>query len=570
MRYGQATEAGAKPYNEDCIGIRIPDDDLLVTKGLALVIADGVSTAEAGREASEICVQGFLADYFSTPEPWQVKTAAHRILASINRWLFSKGQAYSDAQKGYVCPMSAVVLKSRSAHVFHVGDTRVSILRNGSIEPLTHDHRAWVDGERRYLTRAMGMNLNQEIDYRKVTLEAGNALFLSTDGVHDYLRDEEIAGLLESHREDPDIACRKAVEQAKANGSPDNLSCQALWIDQLPNADPEEQYAELGRLPFPPLMEPGMVLDGWEIESVFRENPRSQLYLVRDTKTGDRAVMKTPSPLFNDDPAYIERFIMEEWIGRRVESPHLVKILEKKQKPNFLYYLMEYVEGIPLSQWIADHPRPEIGVVVGIVRQIIEGLRALHRKETLHQDLKPDNIVVQPDGQVKIIDFGSTYVAGIHETDVPFERGKKLGTMHYTAPEYKLGRRPTPRSDMFSLAIITYEMFTGGNHPFGKQLAAAESLQQLSRLCYTPAARHNPLVPGWIDGALKKALSINPSRRYEVFSEFLADLEQPNPAYVSAADLPLIERNPVRFWKLLCGVLSIAVLVLLWMLLAQG
>ncbi len=564
VRYGQATEAGRKQRNEDCLGIRIPEGELLANKGIALIIADGVSAAEAGREASEICVQGFLADYFSTPDPWQVKTSAHRVLASINRWLYSKGQAITDERRGYVCPMSAVVVKSRTAHVFHVGDTRAYRLRDGALEPLTQDHRAWVDPQRQYLTRAMGMHLNQEIDYRRVSLETGDALFLSTDGVHDYLGDTAIAALLAAGRDDPDLACQNIVTQAAARDSPDNLSCQVLWIDGLPSARAREQYDELRRLPFPPLLQPGAVLDGYVVEQLFRENPRSQLYLVKDSGTGERAVMKTPSPACSDDAAYIERFIMEEWIGRRVASPHLVQILEKKGKPAFLFYLMEHVEGISLREWIAGHPRPEIGRVVEIIRQLIDGLRALHRKETLHQDLKPDNILVRPDGHVVIVDFGSAFIAGIDETYVPFERAALLGTMHYSAPEYRLGRRPTPRSDLFSLAVIAYEMFSGGRPPFGEQFARAETLRHFSSLLYTPAARHNPLVPAWIDGALRKALQIDPALRYEVFSEFLADLQRPNPAFLAPAEMPLMERNPVLFWKSLAGGLALVVALLLW------
>jgi serine/threonine protein phosphatase PrpC len=567
VRYGQATSAGVKPQNEDCLGIQIPDSDLLATKGLVVVVADGVSAAEAGKEASEFCVKSFINDYFSTPETWEVKTAAHRVLVSLNRWLFSKGQSLADERRGYVAAMSAVVLKARSAYLFHVGDTRVYRFRDGDLEPLTQDHHTWVSSETCYLSRAMGMGISLDIDYRKAGVEPGDVLFLSTDGVHEHVKDSDIAAILTDTETEPDVLCQQLVDQALANGSQDNLSCQILRLDALPEASSKDIYDALSCLPFPPDLKVGMSLDGYQVEEVLHESSRSQLYLVRDTETGQRMTMKTPSVNFSDDAAYIERFIMEEWIGRRISSAHIAQALEKTRTPQCLYYLMEHVEGKTLAQWMTENPSPEIGVVVDLVQQIVDGLRTLHRRETLHQDLKPDNIMIQPDGVVKIIDLGSAYIAGIHETNVPFEREQNLGTMKYSAPEYKLGRRPSTRSDQFALAMIAYDLFTGGQgSPYGEKFAEAQTLRDFSALKYQPAARYNPLVPAWVDGALKKALSLNSELRYEVLSELIADLKQPNAQFLESGNLPLIQRDPLRFWKSLSAVLGVIVVVLLWLL----
>ena len=567
VRYGQATSAGVKPQNEDCLGIQIPDSDLLATKGLVVVVADGVSAAEAGKEASEFCVKNFINDYYSTPETWEVKTAAHRVLVSLNRWLFSKGQSLADERRGYVAAMTAVVLKARSAYLFHVGDTRVYRFRDGDLEPLTQDHHTWVSKETYYLSRAMGMGISLDIDYRKTGVKPGDVLFFSTDGAHEHVKSSDIVAKLADDVTEPDVLCQQLIDLALANGSQDNLSCQILRLDDLPDASSTDIYDALSRLPFPPDLKVGTSLDGYQVEAVLHESSRSQLYLVRDMETGQRMTMKTPSVNFSDDAAYIERFIMEEWIGRRISNAHIVQVVEKTRAPQCLYYLMEHVEGKTLAQWMTENPSPEIGVVVGMVQQIVDGLRSLHRRETLHQDLKPDNIMIQPDGVVKIIDLGSAFIAGIHETSVPFERGQNLGTMKYSAPEYKLGRRPNTRSDQFALAMIAYELFTGGKgSPYGEKFADAQTLRDFSALNYQPAARYNPLVPTWVDGALKKALSINSELRYEVLSELIADLKQPNAQFLESGNLPLIQRDPLRFWKGLSAVLGVVVVVLLWLL----
>jgi serine/threonine protein kinase len=342
---------------------------------------------------------------------------------------------------------------------------------------------------------------------------------------------------------------------AKQNESPDNLSVQLLRIESLPSATRREFCEALGRLPFPPDLQPGQNLDGYEVIELLDTNPRSQLYRVSDILSGAELVMKTPSPNFEDDPAYIERFVTEEWIGKRITDPHLVKVIAKNQTPNFLFYVMESVQGQDVEAWINDNPKPDVNKVVDIVRQTVRGLRAMHRRETLHQDLKPDNIMIEPDGNVKIIDLGSTFIAGINEIRIPIGRGQNLGTMRFSAPEYKLGNRPSTRSDQFSLALITYAMLTGGKHAFGEMYEDAWTVPDFSKLKYTPAAKHNPLVTSWIDGALKKALALNSAGRYEALSEFVTDLQRPNPDFIDPADLPLLERNPVLFWQLLCGII---------------
>lgn len=564
VSYGQYTSAGAKPENEDCFGIRIPEGETLATKGIALIIADGVSAADAGKEASEICVQGFLNDYYSTPTTWQVKTAAHRVISSLNRWLYSEGQRFADERKGFISAMCVMIVKSHTVHIFHVGDTRVYRLRNGELEQMTKDHTVWGSAKQAYLNRAMGLDINLEVDYWHGDATEDDVYLLSTDGIHDHLTHKELQKLLSEDTEDLDLICENLAKLATEHESPDNLSAQLLRINSLPSHTRKEFCDELSRLPFPPFLLPGQKLDGYEILALIDSSPRSQIYQVRDIDTGTELVMKTPSLKHEDDPAYIERFVTEEWIGKRITDPHLVKVVEKKQAANFLFYLMQKVEGQNIEEWIAAHPKPDVNKVVDIIDQTIHGLRAMHRRETLHQDLKPANIMIEPDGNAKIIDFGSTFIAGVNEIHIPIERGHKLGTMRYSAPEYKLGHRPSTKSDLFSLAVITYAMLTGDKHPYGEKYEDCWTLKDYSKLEYIPAAKHNPLVTTWIDGALKKSVSINPAHRHEALSVFITDLRRPNPDFIDPADMPLLERNPVLLWQFLtCTFFVLLILTLL-------
>ncbi|MCP5535487.1 MAG: bifunctional protein-serine/threonine kinase/phosphatase [Akkermansiaceae bacterium] len=564
---GQSTEAGAKPVNEDCVGVRIPEGSLLATKGIAAVIADGVSAASAGLEAAEMCVQGFLADYYSTPESWQVKTSGHRIVGALNSWLTSQSRSqFRDEHKGYVSTFTAVVFKSRSAHIFHVGDTRIARLRQGGFERLTTDHSSRISEDTCYLTRAMGLGMELKVDYRKASLEVGDVYILTTDGVHDFVHADEITKTIVDNSDDLDTAAETIVGRALANGSGDNLSCVIIRVDALPDGDQDEVHRRLKARPFPPDLDPGMTIDGLRIESVLSASKSSQLYLVRDQETKQQMVMKTPSVNFQDDPAYIERFLMEEWIGRRVDHPHLVKLIRGSKTPKFLYFLIEHVKGASLGSWIQNHAkRPDTQEVVRIIREVTEGVRALHRKETLHQDIKPDNIMLDEKGRVKLIDYGSCQVASIREIEVPYDRQSALGTVDFSAPEYRLHIKPTTKADQFSIAMLAYHMLTGGKEPYGPKWEKASSLRDFSALTYTPSFKHQPMVPYWMDGALKKALSLRPENRYDTLSEFVHDLEQPNPRFIETRNLPLLERDPVRFWKWTSLVLLVALVVaLLW------
>jgi len=554
---GQYSSAGVKENNEDACGIRIPDEPLLTTKGIAVVIADGVSSSAGGREASESCVQGFLNDYYSTPESWVAKTSGQRVLGALNRWLHGQGQHKYGSAHGMISTLSALVIKSTTAHLFHIGDTRIYRWRDGELECLTRDHQLWAAGEKAFLSRAMGADTHVEIDYRSLPVEQGDLFLLTTDGVHGWLAEREMADLLEAQRTQPEQAARALSRLALERGSNDNVTCQVLIIDSLPCQDEEAFYRQLVELPFPPPLENGMVLDGYRILRELYASNRTQVYLALDTESGERVVIKTPSVNFEDEPAYIDRFLHEEWAGRRINNPHVLRVLEPRRRRRFLYYVTEYLEGQTLRQWMNDHPLPSLNEVRPLVEQIAAGVRAFHRQEMIHQDLKPENIMIDSHGTVKIVDFGSTRIAGIQEIASPLRHDHPLGTLDYAAPEYFRGYAGTYKSDIYSLGAITYEMLTG-HLPYGGPLSA----RALKKARYHPAVQHNPEVPAWVDGALQKAVHKQPQSRYDTLSEFTYDLSHPNPAFLRES-APLLERDPTAFWRSLALLEALALLLLL-------
>mgnify|MGYP000151745447 CR=1 FL=1 len=561
---GQSSNKGAKKQNEDAIGIRIPEGVTQSHKGSVAIIADGVSAAEAGKEASETCVRNFLSDYYSTPDTWSVKQSTTKVLTALNRWLYSQGQRFSDAQKGYISTLSCVVFKSNTAHIFHVGDSRIYRMRDGDLEQLTRDHTTTISSTQTYLARAMGLDVKLDVDYRSTDIEQGDIFFLSTDGIHDFISNQQLrnhlAPLNQLQTNNFEESCEQLINLAMQQKSNDNLSCQIIRIDKLPSQNLNDVHQKLSDLPFPPELNIGMSIDGLRIEKELHASNRSQLYKVIDIETGEAYCMKTPSVNYNDDAAYIERFILESWIGNRIKNPHVLKVAGFNRPKNYLYYLTEYIDGITLEQWIKENPNPSIQHVIVIIQQVLKGLRAFHRRETIHQDLKPGNIMLDINGEAKIIDFGSCHVKAIAEIATPLERDGILGTATYAAPEAVLQGQSLQQSDIFSIAVILFEMLTN-KLPFSGKLESCRTKKAYLKTRYTPSYELNPLVPVWLDGAIKKALRFEPNIRHGDISEFLYEIEHPNPKYKKTYNVSLLSSNPSLPWQFLSAGLFVALCV---------
>lgn len=484
--------AGVKAQNEDACGVVVPDEPLLTTKGIAAVVADGMSASDDGKQASEGCVKSFLSDYFSTPETWSVKNSGQKILAALNRWLHGQGQRQYQSSKGMVTTLSALIFKSNTAYIFHVGDTRIYRLRANELEQLTNDHRFIASEKKTYLSRALGIDLRVDIDYKTLAVEVGDIFIQLTDGVYEFVTDNLIKETTLLNKNKLEIAAKEIVAIAENNKSDDNLTCQIVKITRLPSENESEFYEKLTELPFPPPLEPGLILDGYKVIRHMFSNKRTEVYLVEDTETNENIVMKAPSINYQDDPEYINQFLHEEWAGKRINNPHVLKVLDIKRKRTALYYITEYIEGSSLRQWLDDNPRPPLNLVRTFSKQIERGLRAFHRLEMIHQDLKPENILIDKNETLKIIDFGSAKIAGIEEIYLPIEVNNILGTINYTAPEYHIGDPGSNRSDIFSLGVIVYEMLTG-HLPYGKEM----SVKNIKRVRYTSIKHYSPEIPIW-------------------------------------------------------------------------
>jgi serine/threonine protein phosphatase PrpC len=570
---GGTTVAGQKPQNEDAIAWQLPDEPhLLIYKGGCLCLADGVSSAEAGQQASEYAVTHFVTEYVNTPDSWSVSHSANQLLGSINNALYQRSHAYLSDEKGFLCTFSALILKSHTGYFFHIGDSRLYLWRKGGLRQLTQDHITKLSENRQFLGRALGMDEQVQWQSGSLPLEPGDRFLLCSDGLSDFIDDRTLEKLLNPQQQG-DITLTQLSEQlcelALQNGSDDNVSALLVEVQSLPVETLDDYNERLTRLPFLPVLVPGMKVDGYQVEREIFASSRSHLYLVRDLTSDQLWVLKTPSVNFSEDAAYIERFIQEEWIGLRIQSPHVVQVHRQQRPRTFLYYLLEYIEGETLEHWLEKVARPlKPAKAIAMLRQIGEGLTAFHQQGAVHQDLKPANIMRRPDGQLVLVDFGSVYVAGLAEIFSPLPQDIALGTASYSDPHYLLGHNSGVQGDVYALATICYELFTG-QLPYGAKVEDCQTMRDYQKLRYQHSFSHNPQIPIWFDRALELGVSLDLSQRYGTVAALMKDLQNPNPLFLHQQVVAKHKTNRLLFWQLMSGFWFVTLLLVIWLFLIR-
>ena len=558
---GQYSTAGIKQQNQDFHGVYLPEGHVLKQKGIACVIADGIGSSNVSHLAAETAVGSFLSDYYSTSDAWSTQTSAERVIRATNSWLYAQtqqSQGRFDKDRGYVCTLSALILKQQQAHVFHVGDSRIYRIRDHEIELLTHDHRVWLSSREHYLSRALGADYRIEIDYRNIELKEKDIFLLMTDGVYEFVTDQQLLDLILVDADLNQLA-KAFVEKALEQGSDDNLSLQVIHVEQLPELN---QFHIQQDYVFPQQLSKGEVFEGYVIDKILHQNHRSCLYLAHDTQQ-QPLVIKTLGVDLQQDKNAVEQFQLEDWVSKRLKHDNLMQCYPHNTEKKYLFQCYEYLQGETLAQWLHRQEKPlNLDEILPILQQTALALNAMHRLEMLHQDIRPKNIIVlntESAMKIKLIDYGSTAVRGLVEIN-PKNANRALGTLAFMAPEYFIDHSPSVHSDQFSLAVMAYYLFTK-QLPYGTDLARCNSLKQMKKVQYHSIRKYRPDLPIWLDKILGQALSIEPTHRFEALSELIHNLMHPSKELLNSKPPAIIERDPLRFWQMSCAVLGLLFLL---------
>jgi serine/threonine protein phosphatase PrpC len=555
---GFASETGPRKRNEDFAGAVFGPELPEPRRDVIAAIADGMGGAKGGRVAAEIAVRGFLDGFCDLPETMEVRRAAAIVLDSLNGWIHSQGQRDSRL-KGMGSTFTALVLRGRVAHVLHVGDTRAYRLSRDRLTCLTTDHVRPVEGGRSHtLLRALGVETEVRLDYTSQPVAQHDRFLLCSDGVHGYLDADAITEIMRERVSSQDTA-RALVAAALRADSTDNCTALVLDVVGLETAQSAEIGASLAELPLIPVPQGGETIDGFLLKALLSEGRYSRLFGALDEVEGGEVALKFPKPMVASVDSYRAAFVREAWVGARVNSPWLGRIIEQPPgRQTCLYTVMPLYQGELLEGRIAR--RPAIGLEEGrdIAIRLARGVAALHRVGVVHRDIKPDNVILESEGSLKLIDFGVVRVPGLEDSrpeDIP-------GTPAYMAPEMFDGEPGNEATDIYALGVTIFRAFAG-EYPYGNIDATSPPRRDRP----TPLSGLRPDLPAWVQAVLGRAIAADPAERFRDVTEFAIEMEAgPSRAPISVQrPRTLYERNPVRFWQGVAALLAGA-LLLTWLL----
>jgi serine/threonine protein phosphatase PrpC len=554
---GFASETGPRERNEDFGGAVFGYELPRPRRDIVAAVADGIGGARGGRVAAETAVRGFLDGFCDMPETMEVRRAAATVLNSLNGWIYALAKRDTKLA-GMGCTFTALVLRGRVAHILHVGDSRAYRLRGDRLSVLTIDHmREGTGGRSNILTRALGVEPEVRLDYAAHPIALHDRFMLCSDGVHAHLTADHIADILRQRSASDDTA-RALVAAALQSGSTDNCTALVADVTELPTAETADVGADIMQLPLVPTPIDGQTVDGFVLKVLISDGRYTRLFGAFDEVEGGEVALKFPKPQVATAKTYHTAFAREAWVGARVNSPYVGRIIELPPgRQTCLYTVMPLYQGELLSTRLAR--RPLVGLEEGrnIAIKLARGVAALHRAGIIHRDIKPDNVILEAEGSLKLIDLGVVRVPGLEDfppEDIP-------GTLAYMAPEMLSGEAGNEQTDIYALGVTMFRAFTG-EFPYGNLDAVSPSRKGRP----TSLAELRPDLPAWLQAALGRAIALDPAQRFRDVTEFAVEME----AGPSRAPLgvrrpqTLYERAPVRFWQGVAAILALVVIFLLW------
>jgi serine/threonine protein phosphatase PrpC len=551
---GFCSKTGRRKANEDFAGAVFGAELPQPRQEVIAAIADGIGGAKGGRIAAETAVRGFLDGFCDLPETMEALRAGAKIVSALNGWINSMGRQDPDVA-GLGCTFTALVLRGRVAHLLHVGDTRAYRLSSDRMTCLTMDHvRQDSTGRSHVLNRALGVEAEVRLDYATQPVALHDRFLLCSDGVHGFLTDERIADILRD-RSAPEDTAGALVAAALQSGSTDNCTALVLDVVALPTAGSSDISAAILQLPAIPAPLLGETIDGFVLKALISEGRYSLLFAAEDEVEGGIVALKFPKPQLVSVDAYRAAFVREAWVGARVHNPWIGRVIELPPgRQTCLYTVMPLYQGELLETRLSRSPALGLEEGRNITVKLARGVAALHRAGIIHRDIKPDNVILEGGGSLKLIDLGVVRVPGLED----FPPEEIPGTQAYMAPEMFAGEAGNEATDIYALGVAMFRAFSS-EFPYGNLDATSPPRRNRPKdFC---ALR--PDLPAWLQAALARAIAVDPAKRFHDMTEFAFEMEAGPPRAPIAIPRPrtLYERAPLQVWQGLAALLALALLV---------
>jgi serine/threonine-protein kinase len=565
IRYSSLSVVGpVRTNNEDRVGAWEPTQNVdWRTRGYVLALADGVGGQSRGEVASEMAVSIALREFENAPPGTAPNQVIWKIFNAANIAIYDDTMKNPAAGK-MATTLLVAIFRNNELTVGNVGDSRLYLFQEGRLRRITNDHsyagvqlklglvtveEAKNSPNRSLLTRSVGQEPMIRIDYHRVLVNRGDRVLMCTDGVYSCMTEGEIFNILSKY--EPDAACRELVGLAERRMGEDNISCQVAHIDSVERMSyyaGQTIYERVVKNNMGAELEPGHLLDDrFELTDLVSRSGMATIFKATDRQTGQTVALKVPFMQFESDPGFYSRFEREEKIGLSLDHPYILRVEKIETPKSRPYIVMEFLEGQTLAHLMRSiGPMPEKDAL-RIAVYICDALRYMHTHDVIHRDLKPDNIMICNDGSIRIMDFGIAKFEGQRRlTFGGFT--PTMGTPDYMAPEQVKGKRGDPRTDIYSLGAIIYEMVTG-KPPFE---GANAFLIMNARLTGDPLPprKINENISPQVEELILHAMARDPNDRYPDAREMRLELQNPESIKITGrADRAVKPSVSTGIWK---------------------
>ncbi len=511
-------------------GTQLKGDDYFEVKVMenitVAVVCDGVGSSMHGAEAAKRTAQFLVQSLKNRPRSWSMEKSIRHFIENINRVLYLESMEQYERQE-LVTTLTLVVIEGDRLYGANVGDSRIYLSRNGQFAQLSSDHAMDEEGMENVLTAAIGLEESVEPYYFENNLQAGDCILLCSDGLYNELSSEELA---DGIKVGASFLVKKASKKHN-DDLPDDTTAVVIEVKEL---DPRLKLKQTDLI-IQEHYKKGEEIDGYRLIKPLIQNNRTWLC----EKKGVQYVIKFAPHEAIDDEVMLDLFVKEVWMANRLKAGFFPKAVIPKKRTH-RYYIMRYIEGVSLKEYISKKPL-SVDLGVELAHFLLKMSQYLIKFNLVHGDIKPENIIVTKRKEkivFKMVDFGSITEA--------YSTVTRAGTPSYLAPERFKQAPITEQTEIYAIGVTLYEALTQ-KFPFGE-------IEPFQTPSFEKDAKHpsklNPKIPHWLESVILRAIETEPDKRYHNYSEMLYEIDNPDKVQpYFDRHTSFIERNEMMVYK---------------------